>query len=175
MLTRREFLRKAAAAIALAATQPLFAQGGAIPTTLWLRRGGDELRLDVATPSGYEGVRYLLRDVRAGVMGHPHTALLQLLCWEQAWLAAYGCHAPFVATSGLRLPRTNDVTEGAARGSTHLPDEKGVFRGADLHHPVISTDYFSRLAALATQGGVGIYIAKNFVHHDVGRVRVWRR
>lgn len=171
-MLRRDFLKLVVAGAATAVTAPVFSND--FPLVLWAKRGKDQARVDCSTPEGHSALCYLLRDVRANVKGHPHPALVRLLCWEQAWLAAYGVHAPFVFTSGLRMPATNASTEGAAQASHHLPDENYVFRAVDMHSPVVSTDYLSRLAYLARQGGIGIYTSKNFLHQDVGRVRVWR-
>lgn len=161
-----------AAGAATAVTGSVMA--GSFPLVLWARRGKDQAKMDCSTAEGHAALCYLTRDIRAQVQGYPHPALIRLLCWEQAWLAGYGVHAPFIFTSGLRMPATNAKTEKAALESEHLPDKRLVFKAVDMRSPAVSTDYLSRLAYLAKQGGVGIYSADNFLHQDVGRVRVWR-
>lgn len=174
-MLRRDFLKAVGAAVSLAPLSSLPAFAETAPTILWLKRGGEQAQVDYSTTEGYAAARYLLRDVQAGVAGYPHIALLQLLSWEQAWLAAYNVYDYFDVFSGMRTPATNNRTEGAARASWHLPDAEGVFRASDIHHRLISPEYLGRLAALAAQGGVGFYIRKAFVHHDVGRIRYWRK
>lgn len=144
-----------------------------VPTVLWLRRGRDEYRLDYTTREGYEAAAWLLRDVRANVVGRPSQDLLRLWAWMQAWLAGYGRHQPFNIHSGLRTPKTNSVAEGAL-GSYHLADSFGVFRAGDMDVPGIGSEYIGRLAYLAGQGGVGFYV-RDFTHTDVrGKLTFWR-
>lgn len=174
-LGRRDFLRAVAgAAAASVLPSRALAQTQNFPLVLWARRGPDVVKVDCATLEGWQAVCWILRDVRAGEVGQPHPALIQLHCWMQAWLAAYGVHTPFEYTSGLRMPWTNVNTEGSARSSQHLPDERRVFRAADLTTPAVSAEYLGRLAAQAGQGGVGFYSDRGFVHTDVGRIRYWR-
>jgi len=186
-MLRRDFLRSMCALAAMAAASDalpsqqqslsyyLTAPSSDVPTVLWLRRGADSYRIDYSTPEGYRMAQYLLRDVRANVMGHPSQGLLRILSWQQAWLAAYQVHQPHDILSGLRTRATNSMTEGAAYGSLHLPDRAGVFRAVDSRMPSISSEYLGRLAALARAGGVGFYRAKDFTHIDDGRQRIWRK
>lgn len=73
-------------------------------------------------------------------------------------------------TSGLRTEGTNASTEGAAKNSLHKQGRAVDFvmegiRGGQLG---------AMVSAYNTGGGTGIYLARNFVHADTGRPRVWR-
>ena len=176
-LGRRAFCKSFAAAAALA---PLMAPGralgaanGAPPTLLWVRRGTDEALIDYSTDEGFNAIAWMLRDVRAGIVGVPDWRLLQQWSWMQAWLAAYGRHVRFDIHSGLRTKETNAYSEGALN-SYHLPDSRWVFRAGDFSTPSIPSEYMGRLAYLSQQGGVGFY-ARDFIHTDVrGHALAWR-
>ncbi|PCE30034.1 hypothetical protein BZL54_22995 [Burkholderia ubonensis subsp. mesacidophila] len=177
MIGRRDFCKAFAAAAAMAPfVSPARARAEpatAVPTVLWVRRGRDEARIDYSTDEGFRAAAWMLRDVRAGVVGVPAWSLLQQWSWMQAWLAAYGTHARFDIHSGLRTKATNDYYEGAL-SSYHLPDSNMVFRAGDFSSPSVSSEYMGRLAYLSQQGGVGFY-TRNFTHTDVrGRVAFWR-
>ncbi|WP_162878137.1 D-Ala-D-Ala carboxypeptidase family metallohydrolase [Trinickia diaoshuihuensis] len=177
MLGRRAFCKSFAAAVAvapfIAPARALEAADVAPPTLLWLRRGSDEAMIDYSTDQGFSAVAWMLRDVRAGVVGVPEWRLLQQWSWMQAWLAAYGRHVRFDIHSGLRTKETNAHYEGAL-ASYHLPDARGVFRAGDFSTPSIPSEYMGRLAYLSQQGGVGLY-ARDFIHTDVrGRTLAWR-
>ena len=177
MIGRREFCKAFSVAAALA---PLVAParagvqaGQGVPTLLWVRRGWDEAKVDYSTDEGFREIAWMLRDVKAGVVGTPAWALLQQWSWMQAWLAAYGAHARFDIHSGLRTKTTNDYYEWAL-ASYHLPDANMVFRAGDFSSPSVSSEYMGRLAYLSQQGGVGFY-TRNFTHTDVrGRLVFWR-
>jgi len=179
MLSRREFckafaLAAGAAPLLAPTTSRADATQQLVPTLLWLKRGADEGHIDYSTQEGYRAVAWLMRDVRAGVVGNPDWRLLQQWSWMQAWLASYGHHARFDVHSGLRTKGTNDYFEGA-RASFHLPDEQMVFRAGDFSTPAAPSEYMGRLAYLSQQGGVGFYQTHEFTHTDVrGKVVVWR-
>ncbi|MGN6232429.1 MAG: D-Ala-D-Ala carboxypeptidase family metallohydrolase [Trinickia sp.] len=177
MLGRRAFCKAFAAAAAMAPFMPpaRAAEEAAIapPTLLWVRRGSDEAMIDYSTDEGFRAIAWMLRDVRAGVVGVPAWRLLQQWSWMQAWLAEYGRHVRFDIHSGLRTKETNTYYEGAL-ASYHLPDAQRVFRAGDFSTPSIPSEYMGRLAYLSQQGGVGFY-ARDFIHTDVrGRVVAWR-
>ena len=173
-MLRRNFL-KAVGVAAIAAVRPGGLAAIEMPLVLWAARAGDEAQIDCATLQGQQTLAWLLRDIRAGnLTGIPHPGLVKLLCWQQAWLAAYGFHVRFDILSGLRSGATNRSTEGAARNSLHQPDAANLFRAVDFHSATVNSEYLGRLAALAQQGGVGFYDGPGFVHVDVGRSRYWR-
>jgi len=177
MIGRRDFCKAFATAAALAPGVALAIanaqSASAVPTLLWVRRGGDEATIDYSTDEGFRAIAWMMRDVRAGVIGIPDWRLLQQWSWMQAWLAAYGHHVKFDIHSGLRTKTTNDYNEGVLN-SYHLPDAGMVFRAGDFSAPTIPSEYMGRLAYLSQQGGVGFY-TRDFTHTDVrGRVVAWR-
>ena len=177
MIGRREFCKAFALAASIAPlvspTRANAADASAVPTLLWVRRGSDEATIDYSTDEGFRAIAWMMRDVRAGVVGIPDWRLLQQWSWMQAWLAAYGHHARFDIHSGLRTKATNDYYEGKL-ASYHLPDDRMVFRAGDFSTPSVPSEYIGRLAYLSQQGGVGFY-TRNFTHTDVrGRVVAWR-
>ena len=173
-MLRRDFL-KAVGVAAIAAVHPGSLVAKETPLVVWVSRAGEEAHIDCATVSGQQTLAWLSRDIRAGNQaGMPHPGLVQLLCWQQAWLAAYGFHVRFDILSGLRLEATNRSTEGASRSSLHQPDAANFFRAVDYRSATVNSEYLGRLAALAQQGGVGFYDGAGFVHVDVGRSRYWR-
>jgi uncharacterized protein YcbK (DUF882 family) len=187
-MLRRDFLKGMAFATATApliaprdilagtlqSAQTFTATGQPVPTVLWMKRGSDEARLDFSTEEGYRQVAWLLRDKQSGSIGKPHMRLLQLMAWQQAWLAAYGIHIRMNIHSGLRMPWTNQHTENAAKNSYHLPDRDMVFKAADYDTPNVPSNYMGQLARYASQGGVGFYPASGFTHIDTGPIgRVW--
>lgn len=173
-MLRRDFL-KAVGVAALAAVHHGDLAASEAPHVLWAARAGEEAHIDCATAYGQQTLAWLLRDIRGGNQtGIPHPGLVKLLCWQQAWLAAYGFHVRFDMLSGLRLAATNRSTEGASRSSLHQPDRANLFRAVDYRSATVNSEYLGRLAALAQQGGVGFYDAAGFVHVDVGPSRYWR-
>lgn len=176
MIGRRKFCKF----FGLAAATAPFALPGvsradiAVPTLLWVRRDGDEAQIDYSTDEGFRAIAWMMRDVRAGIVGRPHWRLLQQWSWMQAWLAEYGYHVRFDIHSGLRTKATNDSTEGASLTSYHLPDKQLEFRAGDFSTSTISSEYLGRLAWLSRQGGVGFY-QRDFIHTDVrGYPASWR-
>lgn len=120
--------------------------------------------------SGYKEVCHVLRDVRGGSAFRMDINLLNLLCGMQGWLySAYGITEPYLITSGYRSVHTNANTEGAAKNSTHT-----LGKAFDGRQPGLPVEYLGKLFAAFQGGGVGFYMDKrNFIHADVGRVRVW--
>lgn len=177
MMLKRDFLKAisiAAAAAPLLTPQEVFGQTPVLPTILWMRRGGEEVKLDYSTAAGYKHLCWLLRDINKNVTGYPDWRLLQLLSWMQAWLAGYDRHIRYDALSGMRLKSTNMAIEGAALNSKHIPDKDMVFRAIDTRNNVVSSEYLGRLAWMAQQGGVGFYV-RDFSHFDTGpRIASWR-
>jgi len=159
-------------------------QVGGYPRTLWVKRGHDEMLIDVYTQDGFSRFAWLSRDIRAGnIIGIPDPHLVRQVVWLQARLAQYGYHRPLVMTSGLRTKSTNESTEGAARASRHLPREKilfgqrrqMVFEAIDIELPGVPSSLLASVALEAKDGGVGYYGDDGHVHIDSGPVRFWRR
>lgn len=170
---RREFLR----AVAVAASSPqalaYSGQAGQGGWPIWASRAGETYYFDARTPEGYRIAQYLLRDIRANRVGFPHPYLLRSLAQIQAWWAQYGRHVCLEITSGLRTYQTNKSTEGAARASLHLPDERGRFFAVDFRPGNVALDVAARWLRAAGVGGIGLYVERGFLHADVGRPRVW--
>jgi len=119
---------------------------------------------------GYRRMCYLMRDVRANATAAMDIDLMDMLCGLQRWAAHNGVSSVIALTSGLRTESTNAATEGAAKNSLHKQGRAVDFvmegiRGGQLG---------AMVSAYNTGGGTGIYLARNFVHADTGRPRVWR-
>lgn len=154
------------------------------PRTLWVKRGRDEMHLDVYTDDGFACFAWMARDIRAGnLIGTPDPRLVRQAVWLQARLVQYGYQRPLVLTSGLRTAHTNQSTEGAARASRHLPRDKiifgvknrMVFEAIDVELPGVPSSLLASVALEAKDGGVGYYGDDGHVHIDSGPVRFWRR
>lgn len=96
--------------------------------------------------------------------------LIDILYAYSAWLAFYNISKPIVVNSGLRHIITNSMTEGAVKDSEHT---KG--RAADVIIPNVSVVQIAKFGRWLGGGGVGMYIQKNFVHLDRGRIRTWTK
>lgn len=142
---------------------------------VYLLRDGQGGWVNLDSGEGYQAFRWLLRDIRAGQMGYPPPMLGYILSWMQTFFRNYGYSLPIHVTSGMRLPGTNAVVEGAARNSLHVPDANGYFKAVDIKVPGIPGEYLGRLAALSQRGGVGFYGDAGHTHIDVGSVRYWRQ
>lgn len=170
------------------------------PRWVWLHRPvtGETIRTvywqdGQIIESAYREISWFLRDVRfermlkssspvitnaldRGVIGRAHLTpwalmdpfLIDILYAYCAWLNFYGIQKPVLVTSGLRHVLTNAMTEGAARDSWHT---KG--GAADIVIPGVPSAQMALFGRWLSGGGVGLYLAKNFVHVDRGRVRTW--
>lgn len=132
-------------------------------------RGG-LLYLDhgVWVPGAYEQICWLLRDVQAGQAVRMDARLIAALDWVQRFLASYGYVEPIHVLSGFRSQATNNKIEGAAKNSQHLYG-----KAVDIRLPGLSAEYLSKLFSWLSQGGVGVYASRDFVHIDTGTIRHW--
>ncbi|WP_137917040.1 DUF882 domain-containing protein [Hydrogenophaga sp. 2FB] len=139
--------------------------GGAVETITYVNRDGS---LNVA---GYQRMCWLLRDVRGGdAVIQMDLGVMDLVCGLQRWAAYNGVESIITFTSGLRGDKTNARTEGAVKDSLH---KKG--RAIDFVMGGIRAGQLGAMVStFNSRGGTGIYLAKNFVHADTGRPRVWR-
>ena len=119
-------------------------------------------------PDAYSRLCWLMRDTRANEITQMDPKLIAILDWIQDYLADYGYTQPIQITSGYRSPKTNAATEGAAKNSQHV-----LGKALDIHIPGLPTSYLGELLKWLSQGGVGVYQGKNFVHLDTGSVRSW--
>lgn len=140
---------------------------------LWLRRSDEAFRIDVSTVSGYKAAQWALRDIQADKIGSPDIKLLIALSKAQTALASLSLHSRFDITSGLRMPETNNKTEGAALASLHLPDRNNFFRAIDFRARGFDAVFTAKLMGMVGMGGIGLYWKRDFVHADTGRPRKW--
>jgi uncharacterized protein YcbK (DUF882 family) len=135
--------------------------GEELETVFW-RDGG-------FVPEALRAIDRVLRDHRTGDVRAIDRGLLQLLADLRD---ALGTTEPFEIISGYRSPATNTLlrqsSSGVARRSLHLQG-----RAADIRVPGQPLALVRETAVRLRRGGVGYYRASDFVHVDVGRVRVW--
>lgn len=130
---------------------------------------GVYMREGVWVPGAYERICHFLRDVKENLAVQMDPTLIAILDWVQRYLLSYGYKQPIHITSGYRSPRTNSKLEGAAKNSQHLHG-----KAVDIVIPGVSATYVGELMRWLSQGGVGTYDKRGFVHIDTGTVRAWR-
>ena len=114
-------------------------------------------------------INHILRDFRTGDV---HPIDLQLLDLLTELHRKTGSKQPFQIISGYRSPKTNSMlsaeSNGVAKRSMHL-DGKAI----DIRLSDVKLQDLHATAVGMKRGGVGMYVASNFVHVDTGRVRYW--
>jgi uncharacterized protein YcbK (DUF882 family) len=114
-------------------------------------------------------INHILRDFRTGDVFAMDLKLLDLLTELHA---KTGSKQPFQIISGYRSPKTNAMlnaeSSGVAKRSMHL-DGKAI----DIRLSDVKLKTLHDTAVSMKRGGVGMYVASNFVHVDTGRVRYW--
>jgi uncharacterized protein YcbK (DUF882 family) len=144
--------------------------------SLWLVRGGDEVRVTYWAPeTGYDGDAYkqvcrIMRDVQADKTFAMSLRLLDVLCGLQNWLKYNKIEQPIQINSGYRTFKTNSRLEGSALNSRHLSGQ-----AADIVVPGVPLLRLAGMASAFGQGGIGMYLNKGFVHVDTGDERLWVR
>lgn len=138
--------------------------GGPAERVTYFNRDGS-LNVD-----GYRRMCWLMRDVRANVVAQMDIDLMDMMCGLQRWAAHNGVNSVVTVTSGLRTDKTNSNTEGAAKNSLHKDGRAVDF----IMDGIRSGQLGAMVGAFRSNGGTGIYLAKNFVHADTGRTRTWR-
>jgi uncharacterized protein YcbK (DUF882 family) len=118
---------------------------------------------------GYLKAVHILRDVEYGKTHYIDPHLLDVLFLIQSWLIQEGRASEIQILSGYRTPAHNFRLEGAAKQSLHM---QGM--AADIYIPGLATKVLALMSRYVGAGGVGIYLDKNFIHLDTGRVRQWR-
>ena len=123
-------------------------------------------------PERLQEVNHLLRDFRVNEARAIEPKLLDLL-YELG--GTLNTDQPFHVISGYRSPRTNAMrrgrggaTTGVASHSLHM-----VGQAIDIRVPGVRLDRLREAARSLRIGGVGFYPDLDFVHVDIGRVRVW--
>ncbi len=148
-----------------------------MPREIWIQRQtpkGLEAHRTVYFADGnlvwpeYKRLCMILRDVRAGQAVQMSPVLLDILCGIQGVARANGHDAPLITTSGYRSPKTNSSTEGAARHSLHMEA-----RAWDGRMPGYKASVVADIAKYLQGGGVGLYLERDFIHVDDGRLRTW--
>jgi uncharacterized protein YcbK (DUF882 family) len=114
-------------------------------------------------------INYILRDHRTGDIKTICTRLLDLLCAIKVNLKA---EHPFHIISGYRSPKTNALLRmkgrGVAKNSLHMSG-----KAVDISVPGYRLSELRKVAIKLRAGGVGYYPRSNFVHVDIGAVRLW--
>jgi len=180
---RRRLMKGAFAALAGSLFAPTaLARAGerdfwSLPRHLWLRRhtsNGVEEFKGVYFANGqllmepYVQICRLMRDVREDAAVQMSPVLLDILCGLQGIARVQGVDEPLITTSGHRSRRTNSRIEGAARNSLHVQG-----RAWDGRMPGMSSSGMAEAAKYLQGGGVGLYVQREFVHIDDGRLRSW--
>ena len=188
--SRRQFLSQVAASTVALATPAAFANSTphSLPGDLsfdltkdtrslkLLRQATNELlHIDymqegVWAPNAYSRICWALRDVRANQWVQMDVQLVAILDWTQRYLSRFGYDQPLVILSGYRTYATNSELSNSARNSMHLYG-----KAVDFTVPGLSPKYLAQLMQWLSQGGVGAYVNRGFVHIDTGRVRNWNR
>ncbi len=179
-MTRRNFLKKGAAAAAVIAFPNIILANSAIShsekrLSLYNIHTGESVRALFWSEGAYveeeiAALNRLLRDFRTGDVKPMDLRLFDLLHDLQGRLGAE--KSPFHIISGYRSPKTNDYlrqhTHGVAKHSLHMEG-----KASDIRLPGVELTHLRNAALHLRRGGVGFYPKSNFVHVDTGRVRHW--
>jgi uncharacterized protein YcbK (DUF882 family) len=161
---------------------PIAPQG---PSTLQWPNGTTEHRLalhNVATGESFDGVIWangrfndaararlnaVMRDTHSGIVAECDARLFDLLACLQLRV-----RKPFHIVSGFRSLQTNAAL---ARHDPHVAFNSLHIRGmaADFTAEGVSPRQIAQQARAVGAGGVGLYVAENFVHVDTGPMRSW--
>jgi uncharacterized protein YcbK (DUF882 family) len=118
---------------------------------------------------GLHDLNRILRDHRTGDIYPMDTDLLDLLYVLRSQLDG---RKPFEVISGYRSPKTNATlhrqSSGVAKHSYHM---KGM--AIDIRLTDCDLDRLHKAALALHAGGVGYYPASDFIHVDVGPLRMW--
>jgi uncharacterized protein YcbK (DUF882 family) len=169
------FLYFASSSRAIADPNPMPANHSVYSLHLYHVHTGE--RLDIVYRHGdrYESnalarINQHLRDYRTGDVREYDPHVFDLL---RDLLASLGRpDAEIHVICGYRTPKTNEYLRvrghGVARHSLHMQA-----MAIDIRVPGVSTARLRDAALALRRGGVGYYMASDFVHVDVGRVRRW--
>ncbi len=114
-------------------------------------------------------IRHFLRDFRTGDATDIDPELLDILhvVYERT-----GSQGHFEVISAYRSPKTNEMLRansgGVAKKSQHLHG-----KAIDVRLSDVPTSELRRVAYDLQRGGIGYYMASDFVHLDTGRFRTW--
>lgn len=120
-------------------------------------------------PKALKKIDYILRDHRADKIKPINLRLIDLL---HAISTTMHHQVQFHIISGYRTPETNAMLRtkgnGIASSSLHM---KG--QAVDIRTPACDTKRLRDICLKLRSGGVGYYPKSDFVHVDVGKIRVW--
>ena len=172
---RRDFLKRADAALAAMAPAAAWARGSECRSLSFVHtHTGESLSCVYYQQGGYDSVtltrvNHFLRDFRTDEVHAIDPGVLDILF---AVRSRAGRDEPFHVISGYRSPMTNALlrshSSGVSRHSLHM-----VGRAIDVRLPGFPTRKLRDIALAMGRGGVGYYSASDFVHLDTGRVRFW--
>ncbi|MBE9476862.1 MAG: YcbK family protein [Proteobacteria bacterium] len=174
MLSRRQFLQSTSAAGFTALATPALAIGD-FDLHIIRQRTNETFRGDVVRNGLFkqrvdnkalQRLNHLMRDLRADVTHEMDLDLIQLIGRIQRHIP----DQPVLVTSAFRTPATNRAIRGSARGSLHMQG-----KAIDMRVPGFSTRKLREIARAESDGGVGWYPRRNFIHVDTGERRDWRR
>jgi uncharacterized protein YcbK (DUF882 family) len=177
-LARRRFLM-GAGAVFLAPASPALAKlavGNARALAFENIHTGEKLKIEYWAdgqylPDALVDVNHILRDFRSGEIHPIAPQLLDLLSFLNGRLETA---EPFSVISGYRSPATNALLRGehehsgVASKSLHM---QGM--AIDIRVNGRPLQALRNAALVQRAGGVGYYPQSDFVHVDVGRVRIW--
>lgn len=178
--TRRKFLKKISAGLALASLGFLKVAPAQARKTI----GHSVSIRNAHTGDVYEGIyrvggyyipeefkkiSHVMRDHRENKTRPMDPKLIDIIAEVQK---ACGCNQPVGLLSGYRTEKTNRMlrrnSSGVAKKSYHI---KG--KAADIKLEGIRTRVLCNQAMKLRKGGVGYYPRSGFVHVDTGKVRHW--
>jgi len=174
MLSRRQFIQGTSAAGLTTLASPVFAredfnlniirqrtnetfQGDLINKGLFKQRVDTE---------ALQRLNHLMRDLRANAVFEMDLDLIKLIGRIQKHIP----DRPLLITSAYRTRATNYAIRGSARGSLHMEG-----KALDVRVPGFSTRKLREIARAESDGGVGWYPRRDFIHVDTGERRDWRR
>jgi len=139
------------------------------------QRTGDSFRGDIARKGlfklkvdakAHKHLNHLMRDIRAKVVYEMDLELIYLIGRIQQHIP----DRPLLVTSAYRTRATNNAIRGSARSSLHI-DGKAL----DIRVPGFSTRKLRKIARSESDGGIGWYPRRDFIHVDTGERRDWQR
>jgi len=128
-----------------------------------VRQGLFKQRIDGAA---LKRLNQLMRDLRADVVHDMDLDLIDLIGRIQRHIP----DRPLMITSAYRTKATNNAIRGSSRGSLHMEG-----KALDIRVPGFSTRKLRKIARAESDGGVGWYPRRDFIHVDTGPNRDWRR
>lgn len=174
MLSRRQFLQSTGATGLVALATPALAIGN-FDLNIVRQRTGETFHGDVVRQGLFklrvdgkavQHLNHLMRDVRVDVVHDMDLELIYLIGRIQKHIP----DRPLMITSAYRTRATNNAIRGSARHSLHM-DGKAL----DIRVPGFSTRKLRDIARSESDGGVGWYPRRDFIHVDTGERRNWQR